>query len=107
GSDGGSSFFPGAIANAQTYQRALSPAEVITLYTAGRTSGSYADTTPPGQVTTATYDGLNQLTTQTDPPVTNRVTGAVHTAQTTTVYNVDGDPTSITTTDLTGGDTAR
>src|SRR5439155_6234443 len=46
-----------------------------------------SDTFPAGLATTSTYDKLNQLTSRTDPPVTDRVTGAVHTARTTTTYD--------------------
>ena len=41
------------------------------------------------------------------PPVTNRVTGAVHTAQTTTSYDPDDNVLSQTVADLTGEDASR
>jgi len=62
---------------------------------------------PNGLTTTYTYDGHGRVLTETDPGVTDHVTGAVHTARTTTSYDVDGNPASVTVADLTGGDTAR
>ena len=67
----------------------------------------YSDTYPGGLTTTYAYDVNGNLATQASPAVTDRVTGAVHTAQTTTVYNPDGDVTAQTVTDLTGGDSPR
>lgn len=66
-----------------------------------------SDTFPNGLVTSYAYDGRNQLLTQTDPTVTNRVTGARHSAVTTNVYNADGNLTSQTVGDATGGDAPR
>ena len=40
---------------------------------------------PAGLTTRYAYDKDGQVVTENDPPVTNRVTGAIHTAQTTTV----------------------
>ena len=65
------------------------------------------DTFPAGLTTTVTYDGLGRVRTQTNPPVINRVTGAVHTAKTTADYDVDGHPTLVKIEDLTGGDAPR
>ena len=67
----------------------------------------YSDTYPSGLTTTYAYDANGDLVTQTDPAVLNRVTGAVHTAQTTSAYDADGDVTSQTVTDLTGLDSTR
>jgi RHS repeat-associated protein len=66
-----------------------------------------SDTYPAGLTTSYTYDGQNQVVTQTDPPITDRVTGAIHTAVTTTSYDPDGDILSQTVADGTGGDAAR
>lgn len=44
---------------------------------------------------------------QDDPPTVNRVTGATHSARTTTTYDANGNSTIQTVTDLTGGDAAR
>ncbi|THA22997.1 Teneurin-1 [Streptomyces sp. A1277] len=65
------------------------------------------DAQPAGLTTTLTYDKDDQVLTETDPPVTNRVTGAVHTGRTTTVYDADGNVLSQTIADLTGGDASR
>src|SRR5205085_568305 len=64
----------------------------------------------PGQTnltTTFGYDKVNRVTTVTAPPVLDRVTGAVHTAQVSTTYNARGAVLSRTTADLTGGDASR
>ncbi|MBW8482523.1 LamG-like jellyroll fold domain-containing protein [Actinomadura parmotrematis] len=71
------------------------------------TSTEIADAHPLGLVTSHTYDGMGQDLTTTGPPITNRITGAVHTARTTSVYDADGQPTSQTIADLTGGDAPR
>ena len=47
------------------------------------------------------------MLTQQAPPVTNRVTGAVHKAQTTFSYDADGDVTAQTVADASGGDASR
>jgi RHS repeat-associated protein len=65
------------------------------------------DTFPGGLTTSFTYNGLGQVVSQTDPAITDRVTGAVHTRVTSTVFDADGLPTSNTVSDTTGGDTAR
>jgi RHS repeat-associated protein len=66
-----------------------------------------SDTFPAGLVTTYAYDGQDQVVSETAPPITDRITGAVHTARTTTVYDDDGDLTSQTVADTTGGDAPR
>ncbi|WP_316743236.1 LamG-like jellyroll fold domain-containing protein [Streptomyces sp. MK7] len=66
-----------------------------------------SDTYPNGLVTTYTYDAAGQVTEVHDPQLTDRVTGATHSAVTTTVFDDDGDATSQTVSDATGGDTAR
>jgi RHS repeat-associated protein len=62
---------------------------------------------PAGLTTTYTYNRAGQVLTETDPAVTDHVTGAVHTAQTTNAYDADGNLTSVTVADLTGGDSPR
>ncbi|WP_434739682.1 LamG-like jellyroll fold domain-containing protein [Micromonospora sp. SH-82] len=74
--------------------RVLTETEVTTNHATGLTTGY-------------TYDLLGRPVTETEPGVTNRVTGAVHTARTTTVYDVDGNVTEVTVADLTGGDASR
>jgi RHS repeat-associated protein len=58
-------------------------------------------------MTTYAYDAMGDVVTETDPPVTDSVTGATHTAQISTAYDADGDMTSQTVADLTGGDASR
>ena len=62
---------------------------------------------PNGLVTSYAYNEMGQVVTETDPPVTDRVTGAVHTAQITTAYDADGNVLSQTVADTTGGDASR
>jgi RHS repeat-associated protein len=66
-----------------------------------------SDSFPAGLTTSYGYDQMGEVTTETDPPVTDRVTTAVHTAQITTTYDADGDVTAQTVTDTTGGDASR
>jgi RHS repeat-associated protein len=67
----------------------------------------YSDSYPNGLETQYVYNKNGQVVTETDAAVTDRVTGAVHTAQTATVYDVDGNVTSQTVADTAGGDTSR
>ncbi|MDG4832086.1 LamG domain-containing protein [Solwaraspora sp. WMMD1047] len=62
---------------------------------------------PAGQVTSYAYDADGEVTETVEPPVTNRITGAVHTARTTDVFDADGLVTERTVADTTGGDSAR
>ncbi|MFC4131754.1 LamG-like jellyroll fold domain-containing protein [Hamadaea flava] len=71
------------------------------------TKTEVSDGYPAGLVTKVVYDKLGRIAQQTDPATTNRVTGAVHTPVTTTVYNFDGQITQQTVSDATGGDAAR
>ncbi len=92
--------------------QATSPLGMVTKYTydnIGRelTSSQVSDSYPAGLTTSFTYDGQDRLLTQTDPPVTDRVTGAVHTMVTTYTYDADSDVLSRTISDSTGGDPAR
>ncbi|MFB7240489.1 LamG-like jellyroll fold domain-containing protein [Streptomyces sp. NPDC056269] len=66
-----------------------------------------SDAHPAGLTSSQTYDKNDQVVTDTDPKVTNRVTGAVHQANTVTAFDPDGNILSQSVTDLTGGDTAR
>ncbi|WP_405854134.1 DNRLRE domain-containing protein [Streptomyces sp. NBC_00090] len=66
-----------------------------------------SDANPAGLTTSQTYDKYDQVVTETTPPTTNRVTGAVHQARTTTAFDPDGNILSQSVADLTGGDTAR
>ncbi|HEV2370630.1 MAG TPA: LamG-like jellyroll fold domain-containing protein [Streptosporangiaceae bacterium] len=55
------------------------------------------------------YNDLGQVTQETDPQVTDRVNGTIHQAQTTTVYDADGNIQSQTVADVGpgGGDASR
>ena len=66
-----------------------------------------SNTYPAGQTTSYAYDGLGEVVKETSPSVTDRVTGAVHQAVTTTSYDADGDVLSQTVADATGGDASR
>jgi RHS repeat-associated protein len=68
---------------------------------------AFSDTFPNGLVTTYSYDADGRVTQQTDPAVTDRVTGAVHTPRVTSTYDADGDLLSQVTADTTGADAAR
>ncbi|WP_157545167.1 LamG-like jellyroll fold domain-containing protein [Hamadaea tsunoensis] len=83
-----------------------------TTFTYDKLGRKLSDTTvtstfPAGRTETFTYDGLGRVLTQTNPATVNRVSGATHTARTTNVYDADGNMTTQTTADLTGGDVAR
>ncbi|MFJ8580372.1 LamG-like jellyroll fold domain-containing protein [Micromonospora sp. NPDC093277] len=71
------------------------------------TTKEITETFPSGVTTTYEYDKLGRTVARTDPATTNRVTGAVHTPVTTTVYDDDGLMLSETVTDTTGGDAPR
>ncbi|GIH07953.1 hypothetical protein Rhe02_60200 [Rhizocola hellebori] len=72
-----------------------------------KTMTAISDSYPGGLVTLLDYDKAGRLTQQSNPAVTNRVTGAVHTAVATLEYDFDGHVTSQTVADTTGGDAAR
>ena len=88
------------------------PAGKVTSYTydpLGRvlTTTETTATFPAGLTTSYTYDGLGRVVMTTGPPVTDRVTGAVHTAVATVVFDADGQTTTQTVADATGGDASR
>ncbi|MEH1092231.1 LamG-like jellyroll fold domain-containing protein [Micromonospora sp. CPCC 205739] len=90
----------------------IEPAGKITRYTydgLGRpvSETEVTDTFPSGLTTTRTFDKLGRQVSETEPGVTNRVTGAVHTAKTDTTYDVDGNVVEQTVSDTTGGDASR
>ncbi|QIY96386.2 LamG-like jellyroll fold domain-containing protein [Streptomyces sp. S1D4-11] len=66
-----------------------------------------SDTYPNGLTTSYKYDLNGQVTEEHDPQLTDRVTGAAHAAVSSTVYDEDGNVTSQTVADASGGDTAR
>ncbi|WP_232241240.1 LamG-like jellyroll fold domain-containing protein [Kutzneria sp. 744] len=71
------------------------------------TKTEVSDSFPNGLVTSYTYDGQDRVTSQTDPIVTDRTTGAPHNATTTSHYDADGNITSQTVADGSGGDASR
>ncbi|WP_163573766.1 RHS repeat protein [Fodinicola feengrottensis] len=88
------------------------PAGAVTSYTydgVGQTltQKENSDTFPNGLITSYTYNKAGQVTSEADPGVTNRITGAVHTANISTSYAPDGQLLSQTTADVTGGDAPR
>lgn len=88
------------------------PAGLVTTYTRdniGRllTARQTSDSYPAGLVTSFTYDAAGRQTNTTSPAVTDQVTGATHTAKTTTDYDADGNITSQSVDDLTGTDATR
>ncbi|WP_412794223.1 LamG-like jellyroll fold domain-containing protein [Streptomyces sp. MS06] len=66
-----------------------------------------SDTYPDGLVTTYSYDALDRVVAEHDPQITDRVTGAVHSALSTTAFDDDGNVTSQTVSDTSGGDSSR
>ncbi|MEV6964417.1 LamG-like jellyroll fold domain-containing protein [Hamadaea sp. NPDC051192] len=92
--------------------RVTTPAGKVTTYefdNLGRKLSETEVTTtfPNGLKTTYTYDDAGRVLVQSDPPVTNQATSAIHTSVTTNVYDTDGNMTSQTISDSTGGDIAR
>ena len=88
------------------------PLRLVTAYThdnLGRqlSQTQTSDTYPAGLTTSYTYDDQDQVVTETDPPVTDRVTGVVHTEVTSRTYDPDGDTLTTTVSDATGGDASR
>ncbi|MFD8915083.1 LamG-like jellyroll fold domain-containing protein [Streptomyces sp. NPDC059575] len=66
-----------------------------------------SDTYPDGLLTTYKYDAAGQVIEEHDPQLTDRVTGAIHSAVTATVFDEDGNTLSQTVSDASGGDHAR
>lgn len=71
------------------------------------TSTQVSDTYPAGLTTTYGYDSLDRVIKETNPPITDRVTGAVHTKVMTTTYDADDNVLTSTISDSTGGDASR
>ncbi|WP_433346316.1 LamG-like jellyroll fold domain-containing protein [Micromonospora sp. CA-111912] len=92
--------------------RITDPAGLATEFTYDGTGRTRTKTVkagaPLGDLTTSyTYDAAGQVVEQFDPPVLNQVTGAIHTAKTSTTYDADGNVTYRKVEDTTGGDTLR
>src|SRR5262249_17521049 len=66
-----------------------------------------SDTFPGGLVTSSTYDLAGRLLTLPEPGVTNTITGVTHTRSTAMGYDKNGNLTSTTISDATGGDASR
>ena len=75
----------------------------------GRVTGKtvVSDSYPAGLTTSYTYDGQDDVLTETAPPIADRITGKVHTARTTSVFDPDGGLTTQTVSDTSGGDIDR
>ena len=89
-----------------------SPLGMVVKYTydnLGRqlTQTQISDTFLAGLTTSDTYDAQDRILTETDPPITDRVTGAVHAAVTTRTYDADGNILTSTVSDAIGGDPSR
>ncbi|MEV0742695.1 LamG-like jellyroll fold domain-containing protein [Streptomyces sp. NPDC050549] len=85
---------------------------LVTSYTydgLGRVTSQKAvsDTYPDGLVTSYRYDAADEVVEEDDPQITDRVTGATHAAVTSTVFDDDGNVTSQTVADASGGDSSR
>ena len=92
--------------------QATNPLGLVTKYSydnLGRdlTQAQVSNTFPAGLTTSYAYDGQDRLVAETDPPVTDRVTGAVHTKVTTYTYDADSNVLTTTISDSTGGDPSR
>jgi RHS repeat-associated protein len=109
---------PGGGVTRYTYDAAgdvatvTNPLGLVTSYTydnLGRelTQTQTSDTYPGGLTTRYTYDGLDRPVTQADPPVTDRVTGAVHTKTSSYTYDADSSVLHAVVSDPTGGDPSR
>ncbi|MFG3048314.1 LamG-like jellyroll fold domain-containing protein [Streptomyces sp. NPDC048241] len=66
-----------------------------------------SDSYPAGLTTSFEYDADDNITKQTEPSLTDRITGAAHTPVTTTAYDADHNVLSQTIADGTGGDAPR
>jgi RHS repeat-associated protein len=91
---------------------ATDPLGLVTKYTYNNlgwelTKTDVSDTYPAGLTTSFTRDGMGRILTKTNPPVTDRVTGAVHTEVFTYTYDPDGLLLTSTISDSTGGDPSR
>lgn len=107
GSTSSTGTFTGQITNVQAYQRALSAAEVTSLYGEGSSGAVLPYPTNENLTTSYVYDGQDRVTQTTSPAVTDQVTGDTHTPVSTVAYDADGNVISSTISDATGGDTAR
>ncbi|GLY97831.1 hypothetical protein Acsp02_50850 [Actinoplanes sp. NBRC 103695] len=109
---------PGGTRQSVTYYRngdvatKTEPSGRVTSYVydlAGRVTDETVTTSTfaAGRTTTYGYDELSRMIWKVEPRVTNRVTGAVHTASTSMSYDNDGYLVEQHVQDSTGGDAAR
>jgi RHS repeat-associated protein len=70
-------------------------------------TGRAASGALPFAATTMAYDVRSRVTRVTSPSVTNVVSGVAHQLQVETAYDSNGNPITVTTKDLTGGDPQR
>ncbi len=101
-----------AYSSAGDVMATTSPLGLVNKYTydnLGRqlTQTQVSDTFPGGLTTSYTYDGQDRIVTETDPPITDRVTGAGHTEVTTRIYDADGNVLTSTLSDANGRDPSR
>ncbi len=92
--------------------RVVDPAGKTTTYTYDELGRQLSKTEvstdfPAGVTWSTTYDKLGRIATQTEPGALNAVTGVTHTKRTTNVYDANGNVTTSTDSDVTGGDIAR
>ncbi|MFJ1796623.1 LamG-like jellyroll fold domain-containing protein [Kitasatospora griseola] len=95
--------------------RTTAPTGLVTTYIYDNLGRRTAETTictdcgsAAASTTTAyTWDGQDNVLTVTDPATTDAVTGTVHTRKTTADYDNDGNRTTQTVADTTGGDAPR
>ncbi|MFD4602086.1 LamG-like jellyroll fold domain-containing protein [Streptomyces sp. NPDC058464] len=66
-----------------------------------------SDTYPNGLVTSYKYDAADEVVEEHDPQITDRLSGATHSAVSSTVFDEDGNVTSQTVADASGGDSSR
>jgi RHS repeat-associated protein len=88
------------------------PVGQVTVYTydeLGRVASQKvtSNSFPSGLTTSYSYDAYGRVVTQTNPGVANTVTGVTHTEQITNGYDANGNLTSVTNADTTGGDASR
>ena len=107
---GGTTSF--AYDSAGDVMRTTDPLGLVMKYTfdnIGRklTQSQISDTYPAGLTTGFVYDNQDRLATETDPPVTDRVTGSVHTETIGYTYDADSGVLTTTLSDPTGGDPSR